>query len=246
VCGDGVCNFDESSDSCADDCPVIRTCREKQTQCMSDDDCDDGFYCSLAGTDEGSSVAVSSVGSTGDTDSVTNGSDGSDGGDSDSATTDSGFVPPVDTGSATTGGDELGVCLPETSDSGTTGNEGSTGADTDAGSGTTEGDDSASDGLATGPSAASAANGAEGMSSTLGNGSPASATGNDSAASASDGEGSATGGASPDAGSDDGDSGDDEGCSCAILGTEGSSGLVAALLVGLAVGVRRRRSGTHS
>src|SRR5688500_11912215 len=130
VCGDGVCEIDEGGGNCADDCPVSRSCREEQTQCASDDDCADGFYCSLDGTDEGSSAAVSSVDSTSDTDTATSGSsdgDGSDGGDSDSGSTDAGFAPPADTGSGTSGGGELGVCLAESSDSSTTADVGTTG-----------------------------------------------------------------------------------------------------------------------
>lgn len=243
VCGDGVCDLDETNGNCAADCAVVRSCREQQVQCMSDGDCDDGFYCYVGEVAEASSVAVSSVGSTGGADDTVSSSDdsGSDGSDGSSATTDSGFAPPADTGGSTSGGDEVGVCLPESSDSGSTGDVGTTGDDTDAGSATTEGEGATSDGAATGPSAG---NGAGGVSSTLGSGSPASATGGDSDASASDGSGS--GGADPDAGGDDADESDgDEGCSCAVVGTKGASGLFAALLLGLVVSVRRRRSSSQ-
>lgn len=237
VCGDDTCDIDENSDSCAEDCAPTRYCQVEQMQCTSDDDCAEGFYCYLEGSENSASaVSVSSVDS--GTDTAT---DGSSGGSSDSGSggTDSGFAPPADTGSATSGGDETGVCVTESSDNG--GSSGTSGSSNNTASGPT---DSSATGADT---ASSAANGAGGAGTTLGEGSPATgsdgdgdSSGSGNNATASDGGGA--GGSDP-GGDGGGNDGDDGGCSYAVVGVPPASGLLTVLLFGAVAATRRRRTG---
>jgi hypothetical protein len=219
VCGDGVCDFDESNASCPDDCEVYRLCQVARVVCTSDEDCADGFYCYLDQDSTNVAVAVASVDSGSDT--ATDGSDGSsdssntDG--ADSGTGDS-FAPP-----ATSGGDESGICLPEVSDTtGGSNNVATIGGET-VGSSATSGGDSGGDNNANAES-----------SGTDGSGGVNTAAGNDSA--------SATGGASSDTGGASGDdaSSDDAGCSCTLAGSGAGPKSFLLLLLGLAVSVWRR------
>lgn len=249
VCGDDTCDIDENNANCAEDCPVFRYCQPALTQCSSDADCADGFYCYLeSGTNDVGSVSVSSV------DSATNGSDtatdgsssGSSDSDSDSGSdgADAGFAPPADdTTGGTSGGDETGVCVAESSDAGSS--SGNSGSSDNTASGPT---DSSATGADTGSSAANN-NGAGGASAVGGEGSPSSGSDGDTGDSNGTGsnttgsDGGGAGGSDPDAGGGDGDGGgDDGGCSCAVVGAPASSGVLAALLLGMVAGIRRRRT----
>lgn len=247
VCGDDTCDIDENNDNCAEDCPVFRYCQPEQTQCSSDDDCAEGFYCYLeSGTNDVGSVSVSSVDSgTNGTDTATDGSSGSSDSDADSGSdgADSGFAPPADTTGGTTGGDETGVCVAESSDAGSS--SGNSGSSNNTASGPT-------DSSATGDDTSSSAgndSGSGGASAVGGEGSPSSGSGSDSDT-ASDGatgnatgsDGGGAGGSDPDAGGGDDDGSDDGGCSCAVVGVPASSGFLGALLFGMVAGIRRRRT----
>lgn len=252
VCGDGVCDFDETNASCPDDCRLYRLCQPKQVACMSDDDCADGFYCYLDSGANNVSVAVSSVDSTSGTDTATNGSDtatgsgGNVGSGSDGAQDTAGFapIPPADTGTDTAGGD-MGVCLPNSSDGTTGGSTGTVNNVATVGSVTTGGDtagtdaaDSATTDAGETGTSASSGNGSGGAtsqnSSVVGSGTDSSSS--DGASNGGAGDGSSTGGG------DDSGTDDDAGCSCAVAGAGGwSGGLLLTLLGFVAVGGRRLR-----
>ncbi|HEY6726591.1 MAG TPA: MYXO-CTERM sorting domain-containing protein [Polyangiaceae bacterium] len=252
VCGDDSCDIDENNDNCPEDCPVFRYCQPALTQCSSDAECAEGFYCYIgSGTNDVGSVSVSSVDSgTNGTDTATDGSSsGSSDSDSESGTdgADSGFVPPADdTTGGTGGGDETGVCLVESSDAGSS--SGNSGSSNDTTSGPT---DSSATGADSGSSAANN-NGAGGANAVGGEGSPSSGSGSDgdtgsdgngTGNNATGSDGGGAGGSDPDAGGGDGDGdGDDGGCSCAVVGVPASSGLLGALLLGMVAGFRRRRT----
>lgn len=239
VCGDDNCDLDENNDNCPEDCPVFRYCQPQQMQCSSDDDCAEGFYCDFGGgSNSVGSVTVSNVDSgTNGTDTATDGSDGTDGTGGASA----GFAPPADT-TGGTGSDGLGVCQVESSDVGN-----SSSSDGSSNGGPT---DSSATGADTGSSAGNNNDGAGGASAVGGEGSPTNATGsdgdtgsgNDSGGNATGSDGGGAGGSDPGAGGDDGD--DDGGCSCAVVGVPASSGFFGALVLGIAAGIRRRRTGS--
>ena len=271
VCGDGTCDIDENNDNCAEDCRVYRLCQPVQMQCTSDDDCADGFYCYLSASENSAVTGGSPVMTTGGSDTATNGNDSAD---TDGATSDdtgssgstdagaggtgSGFVPvdDTDTSGSTSGGDETGVCLPESSDSGSSGNVNTVGgvtgpADT---SGATGADAGSSDAGGAGNLAASAGNGTpvtggDGDGTGTDGEEETSASGNSASGSNASGSndtggdaGGAGGGGGSDPGAESKSSDDDGGCSCAMLGAQGSSGLLAAALFGLVAGIRRRRT----
>ncbi len=227
-CGDGICDSDETEDSCPEDCSVQDVCQVVETPCTSDEDCADGFYCFLPAADGATSVA--SVDTSGSSDVASGDTGGTSGSD---AATDGSAAVSGGGGGAANATSEAGVCWPETADIGSV--DGTDGSSSSTAGGAATGGEATNGGSATGQGGteqSSAASGGDSLSATGSDGGGGESGSSDSGSSDS-GSGGAGGGNSDDEG----------GCSCSMPGSTKTPTNIWFLLSagGLTTFGRRRR-----